>query len=181
MSVTANATTTCTVTNTKNTTPADGGDGVGGGGGEMPPPTPPAAPPAGGNGPIAGSLGNGGGGNGPVWGSVLGASSTTLPELPAGCNALLHTYMRLGRHNDSDEVTKLQEFLNKELGSNLTVNGNFDESTDAAVRQFQKAHEPQILTPWGINYATGYVYKTTQRWVNLTSCSSLNIPMPVLN
>jgi len=50
-----------------------------------------------------------------------------------------------------------------------------------AVRKFQKMHEPQILTPWGISEATGYVYKTTQRWINLSSCASLNIPMPVLN
>jgi len=157
-----------------------------------PTPTPspsPTPPPSGGNGPIAGTLGNGGGNgpiagslsNGPIVGQVLGASTTTLPELPAGCSALLHTYMRMGRHNDSAEVKLLQQFLNDQLGTNLAINGIFGESTDAAVRKFQKTHEPQILTPWGIDYATGYVYKTTQRWINLTECSSLDIPMPELN
>lgn len=147
--------------------PSGGGNGGGGGGG------------GGGNGPIAGSLG--GGGNGPIVGSVLGASSSTLPELPAGCNALLHSYMRISKKNDTAEVKKLQKFLNDEQNAGLPINGIFGKMTDAAVRKFQKAHVPQILSPWGITDPTGYVYKTTQRWINLTQCSSLDIPMPVLN
>lgn len=153
------------------TPPASGGGGNSGGGG--------------GNGPIVGSLGGGGsivpGGNGPIAGQVLGANTSNLPELPNGCSALLSSYMRMGKHNDSEDVKKLQQFLNKELGLDLPVTGFFGRDTDAGVRKFQLAHMPQILTPWGISDATGYVYKTTQRWINISSCQSLDIPMPELN
>ena len=93
----------------------------------------------------------------------------------------MHSYLRIGKNNDEGDVKRLQQFLNTELDANLTVNGVFGESTDAAVRKFQKAHQEQILAPWGIDYPTGYVYKTTERWINLTSCASLDIPMPELN
>lgn len=189
MSVTANATTTCTVVNTKNATTSAGGD-TGGGSGETGngSNTATTGGSTGGNGPIAGSLGGGGSivpaGNGPIsgqGGQVLGASTTTLPELPAGCTALINSYMRMGKHNDSIEVKKLQKFLGENLGLDLPITGFFGASTDAAVRQFQVAHNPEILKPWGISDSTGYVYKTTQRWINLMSCSSLNLPMPELN
>ncbi len=175
--VLANATTTCTVTNTKNqdAAPVQTGGGGGGGGG------------SGSNGPISGSLSGsgGGGGGGTGWTfkfpQVLGASSTTLPELPKGCSALLTKYMRKGKANDASEVKKLQKFLNDELGLKLQVNGFFGSQTDKGVRSFQLKHKPQVLTPWSLSDPTGYVYKTTERWINLSACSSLVIPMPALN
>lgn len=129
------------------------------------------------NGPIVGSFGAGGA----ITGSVLGASTSTSSALPAGCSALLTTYMRLGKNNDSVEVEKLQKFLNDQLGANLPITGYFGRQTDAAVRDFQKLHVQEVLTPWGITDPTGYVYKTTLRWINLTQCSALQIPMPALN
>jgi hypothetical protein len=176
LTVSANATTTCIVVNTKNpvTPPSGGGD-------TTPTNTSDAQNSGGGgNGPIAGSLG--GGGTGSIFGGlVLGASTSTSSGLPNDCSALLHSYLRIGKNNDEGDVKRLQQFLNTELDANLTVNGVFGESTDAAVRKFQKAHQEQILAPWGIDYPTGYVYKTTERWINLTSCASLDIPMPELN
>ncbi len=127
----------------------------------------------------------GGGGNGPIVGStpagrVLGAS-TSLPELPAGCDALLHTYMRKGLfHNDVAEVKLLQVFLNGEMGTHIPVTGVFGPMTDAGVRAFQNKYASQVLTPWGLNEPTGFVYRTTQRWINLIHCKDLNIPMPDL-
>jgi hypothetical protein len=157
-------------------TSGGGNGGSGGGSGEPTQQTQPTGEngPVGGNGPIAGSFGGSGGG------SVLGASTTSLPELPKTCTALLHTYMRMGRKNDTDEVKKLQQFLNEHMDSHLTVNGFFGKDTDTAVRAFQKKYQPQVLTPWGIQDSTGYVFKTTQRWINMLNCSSLNIPMPQL-
>jgi hypothetical protein len=44
----------------------------------------------------------------------------------------------------------------------------------------------EILAPWlpyGLaskQTATGYVYKTTQRWINKLHCEDLEIPMPTL-
>ncbi len=52
-----------------------------------------------------------------------------------------------------------------------------------AVKSFQLKYWDQILKPWvpfGLatdHTATGYVYKTTQRWINLTQCSTLDIPL----
>ena len=78
-------------------------------------------------------------------------------------------------------------FLNEFMGANLAVNGIYDEATLNAVNQFQLAYKEQVLRPWvevGLhndeNVPTGYVYKTTKRWINLLKCPSLYIPMPDL-
>ena len=167
--IAVNATTTCTFVNTKNPVI----ETVSGGSGNN---QPSASGGGGGNGPIAGSLTSIIGG-----GSVLGASTTASSgDLPAGCSALLSGYMRMGKRNDSEQVKKLQQFLNEEMKANLTVTGFFGNQTDGAVREFQKKHSAQVLSPWGINDSTGYVYKTTQRWINMRHCAGLDIPMPDL-
>ncbi len=118
-------------------------------------------------------------------GSVLGAStstaSTTLPELPLGCTPMLSGYFRKDKiRNDSEQVKKLQKFLNEKLQGDIPLSGEFGLSTDAAVRKFQSKYSDQILSPWGISAPTGFVYLTTQRWINLMSCASLDLPMPKL-
>ncbi len=154
-----------------------------------PPPTPPSQPPAG-NGPPVGSGGIGVGGQvlgastGPGGegstgeGSVLGASTCSTP--------LLTKYMKEGRPNDPEQVKLLQQFLNDEMGSNLQITGFFGPLTTAAVKAFQLKYASEILAPWvphGLPSAqtpTGYVYKTTLRWINKLYCESLDIPMPQL-
>ncbi len=119
-------------------------------------------------------------------GLVLGAStttaaSTTLPELPAGCTPMLTGFFRKENMvNDLDQVKKLQQFLNENIQANLPLTGEFGPSTDAAVKQFQTKYAEQILAPWGITSPTGFVYLTTQRWINLMSCETLDLPMPKL-
>lgn len=149
----------------------------------------PPAPSGGGNGPLSGAgTAPGGGGNGPIvaQGIVLGASTSTPGVLGVNCNALLTTYLRKGRANNVQEVKKLQEFLNKEVGAGLPVTGFFGPLTEAAVNKFQIKYSSDVLTPWlthglpNSQSATGYVYKTTQRKINLVHCSSLSIPMPTL-
>jgi hypothetical protein len=106
--------------------------------------------------------------------------------LGAVCEPLLATYMREGMRNDTNEVMELQEFLNKELGVDLVVDGFFESETTDAVKQFQLKYADEILAPW-VPYGleskettTGYVYKTTQRWINKLSCADLDFPMPEL-
>lgn len=41
----------------------------------------------------------------------------------------------------TEEIKKLQRFLNWCLGGSLTIDGKFGAKTDAAVKQFQKAHK----------------------------------------
>ncbi len=114
-------------------------------------------------------------------GQVLGEATE------AACGIYLLQYIKYGADNDPAEVTKLQLFLNDFMAANLTVNGIYDEATLNAVNQFQLAYKEQVLRPWvqaGMhddeNVPTGYVYKTTKRWINLLKCPSLNIPLPDL-
>ena len=171
-----------------------GGNGGGGGGGTQTGTTtdsggsntqPPTNNGGGGsNGPIFGSS-FGGSGNGPIFavGKVLGASTSTLP---VSCSPLLSTYMRLGKKNDVAEVKKLQTFLNSYMNAGLPVTGYFGTLTDAAVRKFQIKNAGEVLAPWvpyGLpdsSTTTGYVYKTTQRSINLAACATLTIPTPQL-
>jgi uncharacterized repeat protein (TIGR01451 family) len=135
---------------------------------------------------VGGSNGGGGGGSVTVGGGpgdggqVLGAS--------ASCGLYLTQYIHPVRKdlNDPTEVKKLQTFLNMNLGSNLPVTGYYGPQTIAAVDQFQVKYHSEVLQPW-LNYGlpteytpTQYVYKTTQRWINLIMCSSLNLPIPQL-
>lgn len=119
--------------------------------------------------------------NGLVLGASTTAATTTLPELPVGCTPLLTGFFRRSMTEyDPEQVRKLQQFLNEKIGANVPLTGEFGSATDAAVRAFQLKFAEQILDPWGIRLATGFVYLTTQRWINIMSCSSLAIPMPEL-
>ena len=51
-------------------------------------------------------------------GEVLGASTTTPDlSLPIGCTEYIHSYMRQGRKNDSEDISRLQTFLNETMGA----------------------------------------------------------------
>ena len=152
-------TATPTPTPTATPTPEPTSTGGGGGGGWFPTSFPPASPA----------------------GQVLGAST----ELPNGCTAYLGDYIKLGRKNNSEEVKKLQIFLNS-LGEKLPVTGFYGPLSFGAVKRFQVAAAAEILNPWlsatgNVDTSgTGYVYKTTKRWINMLNCPSLNLPMPTL-
>jgi uncharacterized repeat protein (TIGR01451 family) len=122
-------------------------------------------------------VGSGGGNGG---GAVLGAS----------CGLYLDQYIHPIRKylNDSIQVTKLQVFLNMDLGMNLPLDGTYSTADIAAVDQFQLKYHSEVLEPWAAEgflptefTPTEYVYQTTQRWINLIMCPPLNIPMPVLH
>lgn len=134
-----------------------------------------------------------GGGNGPMStfrpsnGLVLGASTSKGEVLGDSCTPYINTYMRMGRKNNMDEVKNLQTFLNEYMGLNLPVTGFFGLMTKNAVDKFQIKENTEVLTPWvkaGLHKndkePTGYVYKTTQRRINLIKCNSLSIPVPQL-
>jgi len=144
----------------------------------------------------------GGGGNGgvgtstPAMGTVLGTTTTstsTEPVVPlASVNICgdqapyLTTFMRIGQQNDTNEVQKLQTFLNMHLDLSLPVTGFFGQLTHNAVSEFQLKHSQEVLLPWvshGLaseQTATGYVYKTTQRMINMLACEMTDLPMPQL-
>lgn len=133
------------------------------------------------------SSGGGGGSSGYSVSQVLGASTTTGRVLgESTCAPYLKSYIKLGAKNDKDDVMRLQTFLNEYLGLKLKVDGLYTASTYNAVKKFQVGAKDQVLTPWapfGLkadSRGTGYVYKTTKRWINMLKCPQLGLPMPKL-
>jgi hypothetical protein len=82
--------------------------------------------------------------------------------------------------NDSDQVSKLQSFLNKWMGTSLAVTGVYDSATLDAVKAFQLKYGTDILKPWNIDAPTGLVYLSTLRLINLLECPALALPTPEL-
>jgi len=116
-------------------------------------------------------------------GQVLGTSTEALP---AGCELYISGYLKKGSSNVA-QVKKLQTFLNTFMNAGLPVTGVFGALTFEAVKAFQVKHFDEVLAPWvkfGLesdHTATGYVYKTTQRMINLVQCNhSIIIPAPQL-
>ncbi len=66
------------------------------------------------------------------------------------------------------------------MNSNLPISGVYDRPAFREVSKFQEKYSSDVLTPWGIEKPTGYVYLTTQRKINLIKCPELKIPMPEL-
>ncbi len=119
----------------------------------------------------------------PTGPAVLGASTSTL-----SCEPYLTTYLKKGEvNNKADQVKKLQTFLNEFIGSKLPVTGYFGSLTDTAVRNLQTKYSDEIIKPWvqanlmSSIHSTGWVYKTTQWFINSKKCSQEAIPFPVLN
>ncbi len=96
------------------------------------------------------------------------------------CDHYLTEYIRYGANNNPEQVKKLQSFLNEHEGESIPVTGFYGEITLAAVNRLQTKHASEILTPWGITEPTGYVYITTQRFINDKKCGGTTLPMPEL-
>jgi hypothetical protein len=110
---------------------------------------------------------------------MTGTTVAEVSEVETG-DLYLSEYIKYGANNNPVEVKKLQTFLNDNMGKNIPVTGFYGEITMAAVKEFQVKYKEGILTPWGITEPTGYVYKTTQRQINMLVNPELNLPMPNL-
>lgn len=113
-------------------------------------------------------------------GLVLGASTE--------CSPLLMTYLGKSFINAPTEVTKLQNFLNGEMGTALPLSGAFDSATEEAVHSFQIKYWEDVLKPWfGIpgspiqdsDDSSGIVFKTTKWKINNLFCPGSEA-MPML-
>ncbi len=109
-----------------------------------------------------GSRRNSGGSSNNNAGEVLGAQ--------AECPMYLTGYIKYGAANDAGEVAKLQVFLNNFEGASLPITGTYGPQTLAAVNAFQNKYAADILAPWGMKGASGYVYYTTQKQINTIYC-----------
>jgi hypothetical protein len=108
-----------------------------------------------------------------VVGTLLGAGEPNVPAEFKGqvCKRYMREYILPGATNNPEEVKKLQTFLN-EHGETLTVDGIYNQDDINAVKRFQNKHKNQILSPWGIEEATGRVYRTTTAKINLMMCGN---------
>jgi len=102
-------------------------------------------------------------------GEVLGASTGPV------CEDYLKEYIKYEANNNPEEVKKLQIFLNQFFEIDNPITGFYGPITQDMVNKFQMHQEVAVLTPWTIagfptNGPTGYVYKTTKRWINILKC-----------
>ncbi len=133
-------------------------------------------PSNGGNGPVNFGFVNNGGGNGPIVapqprGEVLGVS----------CGVYMEKFIRLGSaKNDSEQVKKLQEFLNKHMGASLPVTGFYGPMTFGKLKDFQSKYSDEVLKPWNLDTPTGLVYLSTLRQINNIECPDIAGSLPEL-
>lgn len=120
----------------------------------------------------------------PKTGIVSGNGSYVSPldQKTYTCNAdskPFNSFMRLNsKNNDVNQVKLWQAFLNADLGLNIPITGFFGQQTFEATKAFQKKYASEILTPWDIQDATGYFYKSTQYKANrLLSCSGMTLTL----
>lgn len=123
-------------------------------------------------------------------GQVLGAATSTPA---AACGPIMLTHMRRGIKNNPTQVKLLQQFLNTDPntqvaqmgpGSPGQETGFFGPLTEAAVKKFQATYSEEVLAPW-VPYGysgkpTGYVYKTTAYKINMLHCPSFWMMKPKL-
>lgn len=134
------------------------------------------------------SSGGGGGGGNPNFatfgfggGIVAGASTSAGEVLGDSCGLYMDQFLRRDwTGNNTAQVIKLQEFLNKHGFGALDITGIFGLDTETAVKNFQQQYADEILTPWGLSEPTGLVYITTLRQINLIECPHLSLQIPEL-
>ncbi len=139
-------------------------------------PTPSPAPASSGGGG-GGSSGGQGGSINPGVGSAQPAQGTVLGVATADrCDLRLNSYIKFGAKNDSNDVKKLQTYLNDFEGENLIITEVYDKATFEAVKRFQVKYWEEVLLSWSpfgskdTMTPSGYVYKTTQSKINALVC-----------
>ncbi len=98
---------------------------------------------------------------------------TSSTQEPQTCLPYINSYIKLNTNNNSEDVTKLETFLNTYEGESLSVNGIYEIPDYQAVIRFQEKYFDEVLTPWGfLTKGTGYVHKTTKAQINKLHCES---------
>ena len=113
--------------------------------------------------------------------TVSGSLSANEGEvLGVSCGLYMDKFIRQGVNNDSEQVKKLQEFLNEEMNADLPLTGFYGPLTYNALSAFQEKYPGEILAPWGLKRSTGIAYQTTLRWINMLGCPALALQIPPL-
>lgn len=90
--------------------------------------------------------------------------------LNVSCDSYIDSYIKLGADNHSADVVRLERFLNQSENENLVVDGYYSYADQQAVQRFQYKYAEEILDPWGMSVASGYVYTNTRRVINTLDC-----------
>ena len=82
-------------------------------------------------------------------------------------------------------MLRLDAFLNVFENAGLALDSLYDSTTEAAVRDYQVKYNDEILKPWvdaghlpTDTTSTGYVYRTTERHINMRVCPEEFLPIP---
>lgn len=132
---------------------------------------------------LRGRVGGGTGSGGP---STQVAGATFDPSgLGASCPMMwIEDFLSIDRANDSEQVLRLQLFLNT-IGIPVPQTGIYDQATFDAVSQFQVLHLAEVLAPWVAEYPqldlspSGMVYLSTRWKINDLVCPGA-YPFPEL-
>lgn len=107
--------------------------------------------------------------------SLTNLPATSTIKIPINkdgvCSPYLTKNIKAGANNDSQEVIKLQKFLNEFENANIALSGVYDKQTQDAIGAFQSKYSVHVLAPWGLKSATGYVYQTTRAKINAMVCA----------
>ena len=117
-----------------------------------------------------------GGGGGGIGGHRRDISNLLAPQgeiLGATSCLYLIDYVKIDWKNDPIEVLKVQSFLNVFEDESLSLTGIYNQATFDAVARFQTKYASDILTPWGDNVTTGFVYILTKKKINEIYCNTL--------
>jgi hypothetical protein len=100
----------------------------------------------------------------------IAATAFEYPTDAVGRCAFVTESLGFGADNPRSEVNKLQSFLSVFEGADVEITGVFDTKTLYAVTEFQRNYAQDILAPWGLSKATGYVGITTRHTINEIYC-----------
>ena len=102
--------------------------------------------------------------------AINGTLPTTLGDA-LSC-PLLTSYIIPGQANNSNDISKLQIFLNVNDSANIPTDGVLNAATIAAVKNFQAKYVTDIMIPWGNSTPSGQVYITTLKKINSIACAT---------
>jgi hypothetical protein len=86
------------------------------------------------------------------------------------CKPVVVGNVIFGRANNPVDVNAVLDYLNKNEGENLPLDGVYDATDVLAVKRFQNKYFNEIIAPWGGRVATGNVAGYTRGKMNVTSC-----------
>jgi hypothetical protein len=90
------------------------------------------------------------------------------------CAPFITKYIKIGAVNDAIQVKRLQIFLKYYQGfSDVNETGIYDHATYTAIKAFQSKYAKDVLVPWNLTSATGFVYMTTAKKINELFCQGI--------